>query len=148
MSKVSDRIVFGSFEYVSLPQFGIHDAVAKIDTGAYSGALHCSKVEVKEHSDGRKTLHFVPSNNKDCEIATDQFEDVIVTSSTGHKVGRYLITTQITIQGKEYLITIGLADRSNMQREILIGRRFLRENNILVDTRIRQELDNDGGEKV
>jgi hypothetical protein len=34
-----------------------------------------------------------------------------------------------------------------MNYEILIGRRFLRENNILVDVRINKELDSDGDKK-
>jgi hypothetical protein len=103
---------------------------------------------LKRYPDGSKALRFVPSGNQDHMVETSQFELVTVTSSTGHKVERYLITTEIVIKGKTYPITIGLANRSNLQREILIGRRFLRENNILVDTRIHQELDNDGGEKI
>jgi hypothetical protein len=72
-----------------------------------------------------------------------------VRSSTGHEVKRYIICTEIVVNEKKYPITIGLSNRSKMLREILVGRRFLRENNILVDTRINQELDldKDSGDK-
>jgi len=147
MSKIGDRTIFGSFEHVSLPLLGIGSTVAKIDTGAYSGAVHCDLIEPYQGEDGRPMLRFVPSGNHDRVIETDNFQLVSVRSSTGHKVARYLITTDIIVQSKTYQITIGLADRSKMLREVLIGRRFLRENDILVDTRINQELDNSGGGK-
>lgn len=148
MSKVGEKTIFGSFEYVSLPDLGIESAIAKIDTGAYSGAIHCSLIEERTREpDGKTVLRFVPSANHDHVVETEGYEIVTVRSSTGHEVERYLINTEIFVQDKKYAITIGLADRSKMQREILIGRRFLRENNILVDTRINQELDSSGGGK-
>jgi hypothetical protein len=147
MSKTSDSPVFGCVEYVSMPQFGIDSTVAKIDTGAYSGALHCSHIEERNREpDGRRVLRFTPSENKAHTTELEEYEVTQVRSSTGHLVKRYLITTTIEIQGTTYPITIGLSNRAKMQREILIGRRFLREHGILVDTRINQELDTDGGE--
>lgn len=146
MSHSDTRTIYGSFEYASLPLLGIDSTVAKIDTGAYSGALHCSLIEVyKRSSDGQKILRFIPSKNHDYLTETDKYTYRYVRSSTGHRVKRYLIETEIVIRDKTYTITIGLSDRSDMQKEILIGRRFLREHNILVDTRINQELDSDIG---
>ena len=143
MSKTAEATIFGCVEYVSLPQFGMQDVIAKIDTGAYSGALHCSSIrEIKK--DGKKFLRFTPSANHSHTMETDDYESTTVRSATGHEVKRYIITTKIYIQDKEYDICIGLSDRSKMQREVLIGRRFLRENDVLVDTRINQELDTDG----
>ena len=148
MSKLGDRTIFGSFEYVSFPQLGIESAIAKVDTGAFSGALHCSLVEeYQRESDGKNILRFVPSANHDHVTEIEDYEIVTVRSSNGHEVDRYLINTEIIVKEKKYPITIGLSDRSKMRMEILIGRRFLRENDILVDTRINQELDEDGGEQ-
>lgn len=147
MSNTHNPTIFGCVERVSLPQFGIIDCVAKIDTGAYSGAMHCSYV--KEHtreSDSRQVLRFIPSENESFMQETEDYEVTQVRSSTGHLVKRYIITTQITIQDKAYPISIGLSNRAKMQREILIGRRFLREHGILVDVQINQEYDTDGGE--
>jgi hypothetical protein len=147
MSTVNGATIFGAFEQTSFPSLGVDSVLAKIDTGAFSGAIHCSSIKVQKRADGQKVLRFTPLNNTR-EIAMDHYQVITVRSSTGHEVERYLIDTEIDIKGKTYPIRIGLSDRSNMQREVLIGRRFLRENGILVDTRINQEYDTDGtGEK-
>ncbi len=139
-----NREVFGSFERVSIPSLGIINAVAKVDTGAYSGALHCSKIrEYTSKIGGKKILKFVPSNNHGHTQEVSHFVRSYIRSSTGHRTKRYLFDTKIVIKDKEYPIRIGLSDRSDMNYEILIGRRFLRENNLLVDVIINQELDTD-----
>lgn len=139
---------FGIFEHVSIPELGIDNVLAKIDTGAYSGALHCSKIEEIVGKSGRKkALRFTPSDNHAHATELTKYNRAYVRSSTGHRVRRYLFDTDIIIKGKTYRIRIGLSNRSDMNCEILIGRRFLRENNILVDVRINQELDTDGEKK-
>ncbi len=139
---------FGIFERVSIPELGINDVYAKIDTGAYSGALHCSKIEeIIRKSDGKKILRFTPSENHANVTELSRYKRSYVRSSTGHRVRRYLFDTDIVIKSRSYRICIGLSDRSDMNYEILIGRRFLRENDILVDVSINQELDIDGEKK-
>lgn len=144
----SSNEIFGSFEHVSVPNLGIKDVIAKVDTGAYSGALHCSSIEEVIREDGVQVLRFTPSDNHSHTTELTDYTRAYVRSSTGHRVKRYLFYTNIVIKGKDYPIRIGLSDRSDMKYEILIGRRFLRENNILVDVRINQELDSDGGNKL
>lgn len=142
--------IFGICEYVDVPSFGIFNVVAKVDTGAYSGALHCSKIEeIIRNIDGKskKVLRFIPSNNQTHATELTRFVSSYIRSSTGHRVKRYLFDTDIVIKGVTYKIRIGLSDRSDMNYEILIGRRFLSENNILVDARINQELDIDKEKK-
>ena len=143
------RTILGSFEHISIPLLGVHDVVAKIDTGAYSGALHCSSIRtIVRKSDGKEVLRFIPYDNPSYATETEQFTVVKVRSSNGHEVKRYIINTVVVIRGEEYSIRIGLADRSVMQYEVLIGRRFLREKNMLVDVCLGQEMDKDKeGEK-
>jgi hypothetical protein len=143
------ELTFGIFERISIPELGINNVLAKIDTGAYSGALHCSKIrEVVRKSDGKKVLRFTPSENHANAMELTIYHKSYVRSSTGHRVRRFLFDTDIVIKGCVYRIRIGLSDRSDMSYEILIGRRFLRENNILVDVRINKELDTDGERKI
>ncbi len=137
--------VIGSFADVSLPDLGVSHELAKIDTGAYSGALHCVDIKVVRRGILRKRyLKFTPLGRPKLATETDAFIKTFVRSATGHRVRRYLIETVIDINGKRYPIRIGLSDRSDMKRSVLIGRRFLRENNILVDVRIGQEHDDEG----
>ncbi len=141
--------IFGICEYVSVPELGISNMLAKIDTGAYSGALHCSRiVEAIRKSDGKKVLRFTPSDNHAHSVELTKYAVSLVRSSSGHTVKRYLFDTNIVIKGVSYNIRIGLSNRSDMNYEILIGRRFLSENNILVDTRINQQLDIDRSKKI
>ena len=124
--------VIGTFAQVGFPEFGIADVTAKIDTGAYRGALHCTKIRLSE-SKGLKTLHFSPFDHPDKEIIADDFAVRHVTSSNGVTEDRYFINTTITIDGHDYPIVLSLADRSEMKWPVLVGRRFLRQNNFLVD---------------
>ncbi len=143
----NEIITIGSFEYISLPELNMDNVVAKIDTGAYSGAIHCTNIRVvRRKSDNKKVLKFNPSGKDDNPIQTDRYSDVYVTSSSGHRSKRYIIETELVLQDKRYTMFIGLSDRSDMKKEVLIGRRFLRENNIIVDVRINKDLDDDPGE--
>ncbi|MBC7868615.1 ATP-dependent zinc protease [Candidatus Saccharibacteria bacterium] len=151
MKNLSDNntLTIGAFESVSLPALNMENIIAKVDTGAYSGAVHCTLIKIiRRKLDGVKVLHFVPSGNHQGVIELEKYKVTNVRSSSGHRLKRYLIETDIIIRNKRYTVSIGLSDRSDMQREVLIGRRFLRQNGILVDVRINQELDNDGGEKI
>lgn len=134
--------IIGSFAPVVLPEFGDVAVVAKVDTGAYSGAVHCTKIRVVRRG-GARVLRFQPYGG-DRQIETESFSVSYVRSSTGHRVKRYLVETTIIIDEIPYPVTIGLSNRTDMKFEVLLGRRFLREQNILVDTRINQHLDSDG----
>lgn len=142
------REIFGGFEVVSIPSLGIINTVAKIDTGAYSGALHCSEIyEYIRECDGKKVLKFTPSDNHAHSQEITKYIRSYIRSSTGHRVKRYLLDENIIVKGESYPIRIGLSDRTDMNYEILIGRRFLRDNKIVVDVCINKELDIDGEKK-
>jgi hypothetical protein len=136
--------VVGSFEHISFPGLGITDVLAKIDTGAYSGALDCRKIHL---SADKKTLQFSLFDDTETIHTTIDFISKPVRNSSGQQTDRYLIDTEIIIGDKSYPIRIGLSDRSEMNCHVLIGRRFLRENNFLVDVRINQDYDKEMEEK-
>lgn len=144
MQKSED--VVGCIEEVSFPALSPNAVMAKIDTGAYSGALHCESIK-RVRKDGKTVLRFRPFHAKSEPIETDQYKATYVTSSSGHRHRRYIIETDIIIKGRRYPILIGLSNRKDMKMDVLIGRRFLRKNNILVDVRLNAELDEDGGGK-
>ncbi len=137
--------VVGAFEYVTLPELHVVHELAKIDTGAYSGALHCTDIKIVRRGLVRKrVLKFTPLGDPKLATETSAFVKTYVRSATGHRIKRYIIDSVIEIGGEAYPIRIGLADRSDLKRSVLIGRRFLRENNLLVDVRINQEHDDEG----
>ena len=136
----------GSFEKVSIPSLGIKGTVAKIDTGAYSGALGCTEARVVK-KDGKKVLRFSPGRRSKKVYETDKFSQKHVRSSNGQREKRYLIEIEMVIGDRTYPASITLSDRSEMKHEILIGRRFLREHNLLVDVTLNQEYDTDSEAK-
>jgi len=132
MKTVKTKKVVGVFEPVEFPKFGITDLIAKIDTGAYTGALHCTKIEEIVTPKG-KQLHFSPFDHPELTIKTRNHYVSYVKSSDGRGKKRFMIRTTVKIQNKNYPIILSLADRSAMKWPILIGRRFLRANQLLVD---------------
>ncbi len=131
MTKEPQKVI-GAFEKASFPEFGINKVVSKIDTGAYTGALHATNIR-KEVVDGVKTLYFSPFDHPEKVISVQDYRIKRVTSSNGHEERRYAIDTKIILDGNEYDILLTLADRSEMKWPVLIGRRFIRKNNLLVD---------------
>ena len=138
---MENRTVFGAFECLSFPDLGIDRVIAKIDTGADSGAIHCVSIEEVTGADGTRQLQFVPMHADNRTVTISDYAKAYVRSSTGHRLRRFLINTRVVIDGKEYSIRIGLSDRSDMQYDVLIGRRFLATNHILVDVVQHQDLD-------
>ena len=123
----------GSFEPVMFPAFkSVGKITAKIDTGAYTGSLHCTKIREEKNGDDR-VLYFSPFDQPEIEIAATEFSLRYVRSSNGKGQNRYFIQTTIEIQGETYPIVLSLADRSEMKWPVLIGRKFLRKYNFLVD---------------
>ena len=130
---VTEEKILGSIETVSFPEFAaIGNIEAKIDTGALTGALHCTEIHVKQMN-GEEVLFFSPFDHPEVEINTKVFKTGMVRSSNGEEEERYFIETKIKIADEVYPITLTLADRTVMQWNVLIGKRFLADNNFLVD---------------
>ncbi len=127
--------VLGRFERVSFPEFGMDKVVAKIDTGAFTGALHATKIHEEDENEVR-ILYFSPFDHPEIVYQTTNFERGIVRSSNGKSETRYFIETGIVIQGDRYAVTLTLADRSEMKYPVLIGRRFLHANEFIVDVSV------------
>jgi hypothetical protein len=119
--------VIGPFEEVMFPGFGTGSIKAKVDTGAYSGALHCVKIQKR---DG--VLFFTPLDGRKM-IKSENFAVKYVTSSNGKRQRRYFVSTIIRIRGVDYPIVISLTSRDGMRWPVLIGRKFLRQHKFFVD---------------
>ena len=130
--KHAEKKIIGSFETVVFPDFNGYEVTAKIDTGAFTGALHCTKIR-EETAENGKILHFSPFDHPEIELSLTEYAVNHVKSSNGKAESRYFIDTNIVIQGETYPIVLSLADRSEMKWPVLIGRKFLRSNQFIVD---------------
>jgi hypothetical protein len=139
------RDTVGCLEKVSIPSFGVGEVWAKVDTGAYSGALHCTNIKVVRRGEDRtRVLKFWPLGKKKLATETTAFQETFIRSASGHRLKRYVVDVEIVVRGQVFPVKIGLSDRAKMKRPVLIGRRFLRENSLFVDVRINQEYDDEG----
>ena len=132
---MNDKKILGSFEVVGFPELNVKGVIAKIDTGAYSGALHATHVQEIAGADGIKRLEFYPLGRKNLKTSVEHYSIKPVKSSGGHVETRYVIRTSIIVRGETQAISISLADRSSMMKHVLIGRQFLRRYGYLVDVR-------------
>ncbi len=128
--------LIGRREYVDFPELNIFRKEAKIDTGAYTSALHCKDINIK-HIEGKDILCFKLLDETHPEYNEQEhcFEDFIqkhIKSSSGEKELRYIIKTLIIIGSKRIRTTVSLADRANMRYPVLIGRKMIK-NKFIID---------------
>jgi hypothetical protein len=139
--------LIGRREFVDFPELNLFFVEAKIDTGAYTSAIHCSDIEVK--TIGKKEiLCFRLLDNSHPEFGTHihEFEDFSkkkIKNSFGELEERYIINTLVKIGRKNIRTTLSLSDRENMRYAVLIGRRLLKGKFVVDVNKLHT-----GGEKI
>lgn len=129
MPKTAELKIIGRVETVGFPELSLPHLEAKIDTGAYSTALHCHKIWLVEEN-GQSVLHFDlldPDHTHYQEgiAKANTFKKKKVKSSNGRMEERYVIKTKIKIGKKQYRADVSLTDRRKMKYPVLIGRKLL-----------------------
>lgn len=124
--------VLGRSDRVHLPELGLKNIHVKIDTGAYTSSLHCSRAEV---INGR--LEFVLLDEEHPEFtgmkfSVDRFTEREIKNSFGVAEKRYVIETTIKIFDVEIMTEFSLSDRDALRFPILLGRKVLRDR-FLID---------------
>ncbi|MCC7301768.1 MAG: ATP-dependent zinc protease [Bacteroidia bacterium] len=138
MSSERTKQVLGKREYVDFPDLDLFGINAKIDTGAYTTALHCHGVRLKKAGE-KELLCFTPlGKGEDAgarEFCVTEFHTKLVRNSFGDSEERYMIKTRIRIGRKTIRALISLSDRSGMRYPVLIGRKLLKKR-FLVDVEL------------
>ncbi len=121
-----DHLTIGWLEHIALPGLGVSRVEAKVDTGAYSSALHYQRLRLRTE-DGIKRLvvTFQMGGLRKTKVFRS-FKRVTVKSSNGETSRRYLISTQVKLAGHVVRTQFTLFDRSDMKYQVLLGRKFLR----------------------
>jgi glutathione synthase/RimK-type ligase-like ATP-grasp enzyme len=123
--------IVGRFEKVLLP--GDILTVAKIDTGADTSSVHCDRLEEVTTPDGQPLLRYSFSAAGDDWHETSDFSTLRVKSSNGQVAVRYAVSLQISIGNTQYDCVTTLSQRHSMAHGMLLGRRFLKANGLVVD---------------
>ena len=123
---MSDPIIIGWREWVGLPELGIKQIKAKVDTGARTSALH--SFEIKPFSEGgvehvEFRLHPMQRDLETIQVCRAPVIDQrTVTDSGGHKEDRWVIATSVTIGPHTLPIEMTLTSRDEMLFRMLLGR--------------------------
>ena len=130
--------VIGFADRVDFPDLDWTDIEAKIDTGAFSSALHCT--DVKLVSSGEQSrLHFTLAGargRKKKQFVTDLFQYKTVKNSFGQSEKRFVIQTRVLVMGRLIRAEFSLANRGTMRFPVLLGRKLLR-NKFVVDVSLQ-----------
>lgn len=129
VKKSSPKKIIGRNDKGDFPELKLEDIDLKIDTGAYTSAIHCHQIE-QFHEEGEHFIEFSlldPSHPQYAtkKIRTKNFKQKKIRSSNGVMEKRFVIKTTITIFKKTYTINLSLSKRGKMRFPILIGRKFL-----------------------
>lgn len=128
-------------ELVDLPQWGIRELKAKIDTGARSCALHAVLIEPLHEGADRggdpKRLRLAlspwrraPEELVWIEVPVTRYKTV--KNSGGQLERRPFVRTRIRLGNREIEAEIGITNRARMLFRIILGRKFL-ERRFMVD---------------
>ncbi|WP_317164430.1 ATP-dependent zinc protease [Oceanihabitans sp. IOP_32] len=117
--------IIGRTDLIDFPELDLWNIGAKIDSGAYTSAIHCSEI-IEEHDALKCTFSSKKHPNFNSKnIVFKTFSRTVVKSSNGQKEQRYKIKTKTVLFGKTYTIYLTLTTRDNMKYPVLIGRQFL-----------------------
>lgn len=131
MAERAPPLVVGWRELVSLPELGLVGIPAKIDTGARTSSLHAHVLDDFVRG-GERFVRFAVDWGGERHFCEAIHVDVRgITSSNGDKQTRFVIKTPLTIGNLRFRAEISLADRSQMQFPMLIGRSALRRRMVV-----------------
>lgn len=121
-------ITLGWRERLALPQFGIGQLKAKLDTGARSSSLHVDDLDTFQR-DGATWLQFSltlgPRQRHTVRCEAPALGRRVVTDTGGHSTERWFVRSEVLLAGERFPIDISLTDRRHMLFPMLLGRSAL-----------------------
>jgi hypothetical protein len=135
--ELGGKLLIGKRDKADFPMWGLKNIDVKIDTGAYTSSIHCSRIEILRIN-GKRKLKFElldPSHKKynGKSLIADKFTKKSIRSSNGEMQERYVVQTEIVLFGQVYPIQLSLSERGEMKFPVLLGRKLL-TGNFVVDT--------------
>ncbi|HEX8657013.1 MAG TPA: ATP-dependent zinc protease [Hymenobacter sp.] len=130
--------LLGRRELVDFPAFALTDVEAKVDTGAYTSAIHCGNIHVGTDAEQRAVLvvHLLDPGRDGTDghpLTFTEFALRDIRSSNGEVQERYVIRAVVQLYGENFEADFSLSDRSDMKYPVLLGRSLLRQGRFVVD---------------
>jgi hypothetical protein len=139
-SQQESKLVIGWREMISIPEWGITQLRAKIDTGARSSAIDVASSEIL--AKGRVRFEVVLDRKKKDRkriIEASISRRTSIRSSTGETRDRLMVLVEVKIGPIVKPVEFSLVCRKNMLCRALLGRRAL-EDDFLVDSARKYSL--------
>lgn len=129
------NFVLGWEEWLELPKLGLPAIRAKIDTGAKTPALHAVEIEPFGSAEKPQVRFLIQPNPNDPSLEVTCSAQVVdrreVTSSNGETELRYVVTSAISMGGRQWDSEITLTNRENMAYRMLLGRSAIEEDMVV-----------------
>ncbi len=134
-AKNQRRKTIGWREWVRIPELGVPEIKAKIDTGADNSSLHAFNISRFE-KDGVPYVRFEihPKQRKRKPAVLCEAEVVMerkVKNPGGRLEVRPVIKTKLLVAGREIEALVNLTTRDEMTFRLLLGRRTIRDHFIV-----------------
>ncbi|MFZ0625169.1 MAG: RimK/LysX family protein [Acidimicrobiia bacterium] len=129
--KAGKKKVIGWREWVQLPDLGVIEMKAKVDTGADNSSLHAFNLE-RFSKDGVDYVRFEIHPKRRTRKPAIQCEAPLVTEKKVKNPGgrtelRPVIRTPVIVAGVEMEALVNLTSRDEMGFRMLLGRRTIRK---------------------
>lgn len=130
--------VIGMTDLVDFPDLGLFDIQAKVDTGAYTSALHCKDVQlIQSGLTAQLSFWLIDKTGLPArKFYSDQFSQRMIRNSFGVAELRYVIQTRLVLFGRTIRADFTLADREQLKNPVLLGRKLL-HNRFIVDVSLK-----------
>lgn len=130
------KTVIGWREWVQLPDLGVTEIKAKVDTGADNSSLHAFNVQRFER-EGEEYVRFEIHPRQRSRRPTIECEAPLamekkVRNPGGRSELRPVIRTRVVVAGVELTALVNLTSRDEMGFRMLLGRRAVR-NRFVID---------------
>ncbi|MBN7770148.1 ATP-dependent zinc protease [Marinobacter daepoensis] len=151
-----DPEIMGFVEWVVMGETGIR-LKARLDTGAKTSSLHAVNVE-RFQKDNEDWVRFqLPlGDHKDqptegnleheeviLEFERPVYRTVLIKRKGAPSQRRYVVKMEFCIGGKPHETQFSLTDRGKFSYPVLLGRRFMRDDNILIDSALSFMVENE-----
>lgn len=124
----------GRVEKMDFPILELLGIDAKIDTGAFSSAIHCHEIQ-ENKEEGVIEFKLLDPNHPEYNtkvFKTKEYSKTNIRSAFGDSEQRFKINATIKLGDKKYKTNFTLTDRSKMKYPVLLGRKAL-TNKFIVD---------------
>ena len=126
--------IIGWREIIALPDLGIAEMKAKIDTGARTSALHALDLETEQQNGEQWVSFHVPrlGGQQSVRHRARVLDKRLIKNTSGVPQLRYVIKTVVVIGNRKWQIELSLTDRNKMKHDLILGRTAMRRHKLLV----------------